>query len=31
MYKDPNDRYESMLDMIDDLSATRLELLSAPR
>ena len=29
--KDPNDRYESMLDMIDDLRATRLELLSAPR
>lgn len=26
--KDPNDRYESMLDMIDDLRATRLELLS---
>ena len=29
--KDPNDRYESMLDMIDDLRATRAELLSAPQ
>jgi serine/threonine protein kinase len=28
--KDPNDRYESMLDMIDDLRATRAELLAAP-
>jgi len=27
--KDPSDRYESMLDMIDDLRATRHELLAA--